>query len=484
MTQNTTEAQSDPIQPQPPQTANDSVRDHSQIVKIGAEISNILTLAQDNLKKIEDEKTKIDVISSSIGEAKTDIEEARKTVSTRRKKIEGLMEAVETKLGEAQKDQETFTHSYGELESRKEAAQKELEETETIKTNIETLKTQIESVLEMASKNKDQIAGIETQTTDFKKSAESNLKDILEKSNEIKQLHEKTLENYSELFKDNTDAEGKRTPCIQNQIKELLEALESDRDDSTKAHEQTISELQKTKQTFEEKIGDIEKQHNTKLEEIITTSKTSIETLKHSLETDIRALLPDAGAAGLANTYFDAKARYSFVPYASNSKTKHPILGFLVHLLQGTVPSLFFYAMFLTPLIYIIVFFSPILTDLQQGKPIDQTIIIFKTILSIPLGAISLFGWSSIRVNRMLYEEYNHKQRVMQLYRSFKDEIETLDDDSETKDALIKIMLKAVNDKPSLKMHKYDKPLEISIPNIDPFAMLKKATQAKPVSGD
>ncbi len=74
--------------------------------------------------------------------------------------------------------------------------------------------------------------------------------------------------------------------------------------------------------------------------------------------------------------------------------------------------------------------------------------------LSLPLAAISAFGWSSIRLYRRLYEEYNHKQRVMQLYHSFKDEI---GDSEEHKNALLAIMLSAVGDKPSLAMHHYDK---------------------------
>jgi len=102
----------------------------------------------------------------------------------------------------------------------------------------------------------------------------------------------------------------------------------------------------------------------------------------------------------------------------------------------------------------------------SDNTNINEAILLLRMSLTIPLAIISVFGWSSIRLNRRLYEEYNHKQRVMQLYHSFKKEIDK-EGDPEHKKALIAIMLKTVDDKPSLTMHKYDKSVEDVIPALN-----------------
>jgi bifunctional ADP-heptose synthase (sugar kinase/adenylyltransferase) len=70
--------------------------------------------------------------------------------------------------------------------------------------------------------------------------------------------------------------------------------------------------------------------------------------------------------------------------------------------------------------------------------------------------AISSFGLWSIRLNRRLYEEYNYKQRVMQLYDGFSRVVDE-DGSEEQKEALIDVMIDAVKEKPSLMMSKYDR---------------------------
>lgn len=91
----------------------------------------------------------------------------------------------------------------------------------------------------------------------------------------------------------------------------------------------------------------------------------------------------------------------------------------------------------------------------KTSAPVGAEYLIFRTLIAVPLGTISLFGYTSLRLYRRLYEEYNYKQRVMELYLSFAKEIGDKGTD-EQKEALIAIMLKAVADKPSVSMHRYD----------------------------
>ena len=133
--------------------------------------------------------------------------------------------------------------------------------------------------------------------------------------------------------------------------------------------------------------------------------------------------------------------------------------------------------MFIVPLTFMVYLLFDLFHDIKSAD-IDEKVILFRALITLPLAAISLFGWSSIRLSRRLYEEYNHKQRVMQLYHSFKDEVEGHGTE-EHKQALLSIMLKAVDDKPSLAMHKYDKGIEdiwpsLSLGSLLPFLGTKK----------
>ncbi len=160
--------------------------------------------------------------------------------------------------------------------------------------------------------------------------------------------------------------------------------------------------------------------------------------LYNSKEKEINDLLPSAGAAGLAEGYHKSKEYFGCV-YKS----------ILNHML------------FISPLAVTFLFatynFSEdkfINLETLQDLKIDT--IFIKILIFSPLLFVSYFGFSSIRLNRRMYEEYNHKQRVMQLYRSFDEEIQGEAFDDERKE-LITNMLKTVSHEPSGIMGKYDK---------------------------
>jgi hypothetical protein len=86
--------------------------------------------------------------------------------------------------------------------------------------------------------------------------------------------------------------------------------------------------------------------------------------------------------------------------------------------------------------------------DLPTEKiaALDLKIVTLRVLIAIPLATISAFGFASLALYRRLYEEYNHKQRVMELYGSFRKEIGE-NGTAEQKTQLLTIMLDAVADK-------------------------------------
>ena len=184
--------------------------------------------------------------------------------------------------------------------------------------------------------------------------------------------------------------------------------------------------------------------------------------LKKMLEADIRSLLPGAGAAGLASAYAQAKARYGALPYKEKVTLWNAIFAFF-NLLKGHSSNALHYVLFIAPLLFITWHFSnlaQIVSD-PNGAGATWELIMMKLAISTPAIPVSLFGWSSLKTQRRLFEEYNHKQRVMELYRSFKKEIDEFGDDAQMKE-LLAIMLKTVADKPALVMNQHDNKIDIT----------------------
>lgn len=225
---------------------------------------------------------------------------------------------------------------------------------------------------------------------------------------------------------------------LENRIKEIAinaEKLNSD----VEAMKYREKEVRKATNSYTQRIEEhIDKVVNKleinedKIEQHINKSRDryekEFETLKQELTNEIRTLLPEAGAAGLSNSYRISKSRY-----------------------EDKLAASLYYGMFLIPLITTVVWYWNI-----EISSISFEFIFFKLPIIIPLGTISIMGWRSISLNRRLFEEYNHKQRVMELYHSFSKEIEKHGSDKE-QNALLLIMLATVHHMPSIAIQEQDK---------------------------
>ncbi len=244
----------------------------------------------------------------------------------------------------------------------------------------------------------------------------------------------KTNLNEVNTIKETIDETNEEAGEIYDKLNGLFDAVNQHADAVKQTHEQADAlktSIDKQAKTLFEKIsndfnGSRDKQ------------KSETEKLRLELSREIRALLPDAATAGLASAYVDAKDRYT-------RKT----------------PIVFFYTLFIVPLGIL----AWMIHDMfKQFDPhdFDAKLLVFRLGFSIPLVALSVFGARSIAFYRKLYEEYNHKQRVMQLYHGFMDKIKD-GGTREQKQELMNIMLEAVKDKPypNVADHLHNKSLAV-----------------------
>ncbi len=240
-------------------------------------------------------------------------------------------------------------------------------------------------------------------------------------------------------------------------LEEKLEEFESSRDDGILPEKETaeflLKDIQKYhSELFENKID--EKNHRilsikTKTDEYI---KEKTETFEH-LEGVIRSLLPGAGAIKFASTYFEAKKRYGVL-------SAHEMIGGVLknkkHWITTGFKTLIFYFLFIAPLGAIVWLFSDIVLKPNSYKNLGDLLyitLLLRFALVVPFGAVSWFGLYSIRLNRQLYEKYNHKQRVMELYYIFNSEIKEQGTDKQAQQ-LLDIMMETISADPSLELYK------------------------------
>ncbi|KKP83282.1 MAG: hypothetical protein UR82_C0023G0011 [Candidatus Moranbacteria bacterium GW2011_GWF1_35_5] len=195
-------------------------------------------------------------------------------------------------------------------------------------------------------------------------------------------------------------------------------------------------------QEFSDNIESIEK-FNKKIEEEITpyikTNQEEIKKIKIDYETktkDVGSLLSAATIGALAQGYQESKMEYSGDgSMITASEIKSDFLKFLVvsrNLLFKKLPIFLDYIIFVAPLVIIlVVFLEPkifsntfdfdALYNNGGEKLKGWEFLLLKISVSLPMLWIAWFGQKNISQKKRLAEEYNHKLRVVQIYRMFTD---------------------------------------------------------------
>ena len=414
------------------------------------EIKNARVLLQKANKTLVEVNAKSEAISTIDSEASTirlnlsTIDSEASTIRSNLSTIDSEASTIRLNLSTIDSEASTIRLNLSTIDSEASTIRSNLStidsEASTIRLNLSTIDSEASTIRsELAEKNATITSTIES-INNSTASAQSNLTESQEISASLKQ--------------DQADAEKTKSEidAFHGEIKELYNLLLTD----TKGEEgQDVDtqdeEGQGAKLSIKSQILTTQKQ----IEEINSQAESDFSELKDTLETDIRSLLPEAGSAGLSSAYFEAKARYGPIPYEEKvhgSGRKARFGHFLKNLWRGGSMN---YIAFIAPLLFLTYHYVGFIRD-STADEITLSAILLRFLLATPLAAISLFGWSSIKLQRMLYEEYNHKQRVMQLYVSFTDKIEEADA-NEQKEKLIAIMLKTVADKPTPAMTEEDK---------------------------
>ena len=339
-----------------------------------------------------------------------------------------------------------------------------------LKEDEKKLKKALTSALETtqtrATNKKESIDNELTKTREHAKTTKQSINDVL-KDTKTHATSNKNLIN-SEL--DNTKAYAKTTKgSINDELKDTKEHVRKTKISINEQLKETTPLIKDIKDYHGDLLTDTKDANGvdvlsikTEIDEYFNNQKNEFIKLREELQDKILALLPEAGAAGLSAAYFEAKRKYGAVPYEKNANKEKinrtilqniwHIIKFIVHLIATNMKGFLFYCLFIMPLLVIVWMFNDIISDLPEDNDLDTLVyisLLFRIFLVTPFIAISWFGLNSIRLNRRLYEEYNHKQRVMQLYTSFKEEVDS-DETKEQKQKLLDIMLENVGDKPSL----------------------------------
>lgn len=346
-----------------------------------------------------------------------------------------------------------------ELENQRSTLQQVLTSIETIRSEAEGKKNSVDSDIQIISSKRNEFEELKNQAQTARDDLVQKQGAAAAKISEIESAYERITQQLKVLFDDSADQSGNTIRAVVGQIHDSNTNIKTLLSEIKRESDTTSAEIKQALEDSEEKITLMQNTTEEKLKALVDNYTTGFGDLKQSLEKEIRSLLPEAGAAGLASTFFQAKSKYAIT--ATEPKSKNLAIRLLLqfsHFIVSALTPVFFYALFILPLAGIFYIFYDLLHFIESQQPsdihIDPSILIYRVLLSLPLAWVSFFGWSSIRLHRRLYEEYNYKQRVMQLYHSFKEEIGSDDDDNHK--ALMGIMLAAVADKPSLAMNQYD----------------------------
>lgn len=303
--------------------------------------------------------------------------------------------------------------------------------------------------------------------TDFKhlnrKDQINILEDVLKRAEAVIASLEKTEGNFNEKienFNANIDINDLTTKSTQ--IATFHETAKTKLDDA-------IDSNKKINSFYNELLDDDEENKKPSIESQILSKKTEIESLHQSLKNEseqllntIKSILPHATAAGLAASYRDAQKAYRPVDCFNFQFDRKSKLNSTVQVTRAIFQAVFHSRNFLwlgfvstVTMLFVLysgihipfVQFGVLAYDLTKNYSPYQ-LILLKFTSGLPLIWLAWYFQKSISSSNRFFEEYNHKQRVMELYEGFIREIKSLGLVEEERDLLI-IMLDVVKYNPS-----------------------------------
>lgn len=256
------------------------------------------------------------------------------------------------------------------------------------------------------------------------------------KKSEIDKMYSEVLEKYKYLFETGDKNGNTKIDKLESQIKDI-----------ENFHKKVNNEINLDIKSKQDYLKEIEKDINIKRGEINT-------------------LLSDATAKSLADWYRESMLEYSVKKKLIINDWENKIGIFFYNYVWRFLSIFFSYAIFFLPLIFIVILFFK--TTLLKNfidtfsnswfKLSIFEIFIFKWVISLPLLWISWFWQKTISQRRRLFEEYNHKYRVVQMYLLFVTNENTYK--LTNKEHLEKILMETILHNPWIYLWKWDTMLD------------------------
>ena len=449
-----------------------------------SEIEGRLKKLKEDSESVASSKVEIETIKAEIKAQQGSISSDIAAVAELKAHVEGLKKESENKSKQLSVEHENVKKKIDALNGEQEKLQNILDKLKEMRSAAEADKASVQTDIQTIGQVKAQLEELKGQAQNANNELISQQNNLSGNISGITGIHEQAKQQYADLFEDQKDEAGSVIKkSTKTQIQEFFAEIKTRLDETNTDREDTKQQLDELRAKSKTDSDELKNKSQNDIQTLVTNTKNEFLHLKETLEADIRSLLPDAGAAGLASTYFEAKSKYAPTPFEGKLGSKSTWKDVAWHHAKSAAVGVIFYAMFIVPLAFIVYYFYDLMDYLKKnpqdpGKGFDHELWMFRALLTLPLATISYFGWSSIRLYRRLYEEYNHKQRVMQLYYSFKDEIKESGDD-EQKKALLTIMLATVSNKPSLTMNRYDRSIEEMFPSLNIAAWLSGLIKGK-----
>lgn len=396
------------------------------------------SFSEDKMEEVDQNIAKINSFAGGLDQVEKNLKTDLSKIVAANAEILQSTEEFKKAEADAQTRANALEEAFNNLSSEIGTAETAVSATQDIITKLKDIQTSahdhrasVENDISAIAQAKSNFETLNNETQDVAEELKQEQESLKKVLTSVQGDHARITQYGSELLDDKEDSEGNKIPSIKTQITTI-------QDQST------------------DKLKEINKYH--------ALTQTRFDTLERDLTQKINGLLPQAGAAGLASAYFDSKSRYGVAQFSTNNSEWYKVApAWVWHHISSTIRHSVNYIFFITPLFGIAWLFlgmpfnhEEIQSGLQGLKELTVEQLPARFTLSIPFALISWFGFSSIQLNRRLYEEYNYKQRVMQTYHSFEKEIDETNN-IELKESLLKIMLSVVNFKPSSTMREHQK---------------------------
>lgn len=304
---------------------------------------------------------------------------------------------------------------------------------------------------------------------------------------DIKDSQDKITAFYNELFSksDGVTNDGGKEKKINNAVKSITDfdallnaettgyksKIEAAKSDILAAHNNLFGRDKKSNKNkvelLDEQIGSTNEYHaqiKSEIEPYIKSKQAEINQVSSDIkskQSEVNSLLSNATVRTLQQAYMEAMRIYGDPVYGEFPETGYlKQVGFIIRCVYQAVKHFLkfigSYVLFIGPLVVIGGLFL-INTrhifgiDISTGsvKFNGTEYILYKLTIALPLLWVSWFGQRSISHKRRLFEEYNHKLRVVQMYMLFTAQETTYKLEKETRKALETTLLETIARNPS-----------------------------------